>query len=401
MQSECKLVPFLYSMMIYREIEKALKSLMQKYPAINITGPRQSGKTTLVKQLLNEHRYFSLENPDIRLFAENDPRGFLHSAGERFILDEVQNTPHIFSYLQQEIDGGKPNGSIVLLGSQSFLVNERITQSLAGRVANLKLMPLSIKELQLAGLLPSEVNRLLVSGGYPRLFKEQMHATQFYPHYIETYLQRDVRLLKNIGDLNAFNRFMKLCAGRTGNLVNLSTLASDADISINTVKSWLSILEASYVIFFIQPYSPNVNRRWVKMPKLYFYDTGLACALLNIENDLQIDSFYMKGNLFENLIISEILKERYNKGLPAPLYFMRDAKGNEVDCVIEKAGDAIFIEIKMSETLSPAHLKNIQLFRKEQPSQSSDYLIYTGSEEVVFHNIQHLNWKNTDKIQSL
>ena len=202
LQSECKLVPFLYSMMIYREIEKALKSLMQKYPAINITGPRQSGKTTLVKQLLNEHRYFSLENPDIRLFAENDPRGFLHSAGERFILDEVQNTPHIFSYLQQEIDDGKPNGSIVLLGSQSFLVNEHITQSLAGRVANLKLMPLSIKELQLAGLLPSEVNRLLVSGGYPRLFKEQMHATQFYPHYIETYLQRDVRLLKNITDFH-------------------------------------------------------------------------------------------------------------------------------------------------------------------------------------------------------
>jgi len=240
---------------------------------------------------------------------------------------------------------------------------------------------------------------VLVSGGYPRLFKEQMQPTEFFPHYIETYLQRDVRLIKNIGDLNSFNRFMKLCAGRVGNIVNLTSLAADADISLNTVKSWLSILEASYIVFFIQPYSLNVNRRWVKMPKLYFYDTGLACALLNIENERQIDSFYMKGSLFENLIISELMKERYHKGLPASLYFLRDAKGNEVDCVIEKADGPIFIEIKMSETLSPSHLKNIQFFRKQQPTQSADYLIYAGNEEVIFHNIQHFDWKNTDKIQ--
>jgi predicted AAA+ superfamily ATPase len=385
-------------MMINREIEKALVSLMQKYPAINLTGPRQSGKTTLVKQLLQDHRYFSLENPDIRLFAENDPRGFLRSAGDRFILDEAQNVPLLFSYLQQVIDDGKLNGSIILLGSQSFIMNEHISQSLAGRVANIKLLPLSINELQMAKLLPDKLSCLLLSGGYPRLYKEQMHPTDFYPHYIETYLQRDVRLIKNIGDLNSFNRFMRLCAGRIGNIVNLSALASDAEVSINTIKSWFSVLEASFVIFFVQPYSPNVNRRWVKLPKLYFYDVGLACALLNIENERQIDSFYMKGSLFENLIFSEMLKERYNKGLPAQFYFLRDATGNEVDCVIEKAGNLIFVEIKMSETITSSHLRNIQLFRKALSTQSADYLVYTGDEEVVFHNIKHFNWKNTDKI---
>jgi predicted AAA+ superfamily ATPase len=380
--------------MIYRKIEKALFSLMQKYPAINITGPRQSGKTTLVKELLQDHRYLSLENPDIKLFPESDPRGFLRSAGEHFILDEVQNVPELFSYLQQEIDDGKPNGSVILLGSQNFIINERISQSLAGRVANLKLLPFSNQELQLADLLPDNLNRLLVSGGYPRLYKEQMLPTEFFPHYIETYLHRDVRLIKNIGDLSAFNRFMKLCAGRVGSILNLSALANDTDLSVNTIKSWLSVLEASYIIFLVHPFSPNVNRRWVKMPKLYFYDTGLACALLNIENEQQIDSFYMKGSLFENMVFSELMKERYNNGLGAQFFFMRDSKGNEVDCVIEKAGETVFVEIKMSDTLSPVHQKKIQLFRKEQPSNSTDYVIYTGKEDVIYNNIRHCNWMN-------
>jgi len=385
--------------MIYREIEDTLFSLMKKYPAINITGPRQSGKTTLVRELLKDHRYFSLENPDIKLFAEEDPRGFLKSAGEKFILDEAQNVPSLFSYLQQEIDDGKPNGSVFLLGSQSFLINERITQSLAGRVANLKLLPLSNNELKIAGLLPEKLNKLLISGCYPRLYKEQMFPAEFFPHYIETYLQRDVRQIKNIGDLHTFSRFLKLCAGRVGNILNLTSLANDADVSVNTVKSWLSVLEASYIIFFIQPYSPNFNRRWIKMPKIYFYDTGLACTLLNIENESHIDSFYMKGNLFENMIFSELLKKRYNKGLPANFFFMRDSKGVEIDCVVEKNDNPVFVEIKMSNTLSPAHLKNIQLFRKEQPIMSNDCVIYSGDNEVIYNNIQFCNWKNVNNLQ--
>ncbi|MDR0872363.1 MAG: ATP-binding protein [Prevotellaceae bacterium] len=384
--------------MVTREIESALTNLMQKYPAINITGPRQSGKTTLVKELLKEHRYFSLENPDIRLIAEEDPRGFLRSAGEKFILDEVQNVPQLFSYLQQEIDDGKANGSVILLGSQSFLINERISQSLAGRVANIKLLPLSYSELQSANLNFADINAAIFNGGYPRLYKEKMLPSEFYPFYIETYLQRDVRLLKHIGNLQHFNRFMKLCAGRAGNILNISSLANDAEISVNTAKSWLSVLEASYIIFLILPFSPNVNRRWVKMPKLYFYDTGLACALLNLENEAQIDTFYMKGNLFENFIFSELLKMRFNKGLPANFFFLRDSKGNEIDCIIEKAQENVFIEIKMSNTFSPAQLKNIQLFRNEEPAQNADYLIYTGEEELEFKNVKYRNWQNINRL---
>jgi predicted AAA+ superfamily ATPase len=379
--------------MINREIESTLFNLLQKYPAVNITGPRQSGKTTLVKELLKNHRYFSLENPDIRTFAQDDPRGFLQSAGEKFILDEVQNVPVLFSYLQQIMDEQKTNGNIVLLGSQSFLMNEHITQSLAGRVANLKLLPFSFTELKTANLHDTELNSMIFKGFYPRLHNETIFPLDFYPHYIETYLQRDVRQIKNIDNLNAFARFLKLCAGRTGNILNLTTLANDSDVSVNTVKSWLSILEASYIIFFVQPYSGNINRRFIKMPKLYFYDTGLVCSLLNIEKESQLDNFYMRGSLFENMIFAELFKMRYNKELPAVFYYLRDTKGNEVDCVIEWAGQAVFIEIKMSETLLSSHFKNIALFRRLSPSSQTDFVIYAG-EETVYNNVQFCNWQN-------
>jgi predicted AAA+ superfamily ATPase len=381
--------------MIYREIEKKLFSLLKKYPAINITGPRQSGKTTLVKSVAKEYNYFSLENIDVRTFAEEDPRGFLNSAGERFILDEVQYVPALFSYLQEILDNNSENGKVILLGSQSFLMNERISQSLAGRVANLKLLPLSYAELKTANLNNQNIDNVLLKGGYPRLYKENIETTDFFPHYIETYLERDVRLLKNIGNLNAFIRFVKLCAGRIGNVLNISSLANDADISVNTAKSWLSVLEASYILFLMQPYTPNINRRLIKSPKLYFYDTGLACSLLNIERVNQIENFYMRGNLFENFVFSELVKNRYNKGLPANFYYLRDSKGTEIDCVIEKPDKHIFIEIKLSETLLPAHLKNIKLMQKEF-SNTENVLIYSGKIEPVFHNTQCVNWQNIE-----
>ncbi|GHU78544.1 hypothetical protein FACS1894145_0730 [Bacteroidia bacterium] len=227
--------------MIYREIEKVLFSLLQKFPAVSVTGPRQSGKTTLVKNLGNDYNYFSLENIDIRTFAEEDPRGFLHSAGEKFILDEVQYVPHLFSYLQEILDNSKQNGKVILLGSQSFLMNQHIAQSLAGRVALLKLLPLSYSELKNEQLNPENINSILFKGGYPRLYNENIEPVHFFPNYIETYLQRDIRLLRNIENLTLFVRFIKLCAGRVGNIVNLSSLAGDADVSLNTVKSWLSL----------------------------------------------------------------------------------------------------------------------------------------------------------------
>jgi predicted AAA+ superfamily ATPase len=381
--------------MISRTIEQKLFSLLDKYPAINITGPRQSGKTTLVKNAAKAYNYFSLENIDTRTFAEEDPRGFLNSAGERFILDEVQNVPTLFSYLQEILDNSNENGKVILLGSQSFLMNEHISQSLAGRIANLKLLPLSYSELKQANLNSQNIDTVLFRGGYPRLYKESIETTDFFPHYIETYLERDVRQLKNIGNLNSFVRFVKLCAGRVGNVLNLSSLANDADISVNTAKSWLSVLEASYIVFLVQPYTPNINRRLIKSPKLYFYDTGLACSLLNIELENQIENFYMRGNLFENFIFSELVKNRYNKGLPANFYYLRDAKGVEVDGVIEKPNKHVFIEIKLSETLLPAHLKNIELLQKEF-SDTESFLIYSGNAEPVFHNTQCVNWKNID-----
>jgi predicted AAA+ superfamily ATPase len=383
--------------MVHREIEHALLSLLQKYPAVNITGPRQSGKTTLVKNLAGNYRYFSLEDPDTRIFAENDPRGFLHSVGEKFILDEVQRVPSLFSYLQATLDNSNENGKVILLGSQSFLMNEQISQSLAGRVANLKLLPFSYNELQSAGMNDLDINANLFKGGYPRLHKELIHPIDFFPHYIETYLQRDVRQLKNVGNLNTFARFIKLCAGRVGSVLNLSSLANDADISVNTVKSWLSLLEASYIVFFIYPYSGNINRRLIKAPKLYFHDTGLACSLLNIEQENQLENFYMRGNLFENMVFSELIKTRCNQGLPAIFYFLRDAKGNEIDCVVEKANALIFVEIKSSETLSLHHLKNIQSFHKDFP-QTEDYLIYAGKEEPVYNQVKYCNWQHVNRL---
>jgi predicted AAA+ superfamily ATPase len=380
--------------MIRREIEGTLAALLKKYPAVNVTGPRQSGKTTLVRGI-GGYGYFSLENPDTRDFALSDPRGFLSSCKRRFIIDEVQHAPALFAYLQEVLDSGSENGNVILLGSQSFLMNERISQSLAGRAASVKLLPLSYSEISSAASGAYGIDSLLFNGGYPRLYKEGIRPIDFFPHYMETYIQRDVRLLKNIGNLNAFTRFVKLCAGRIGSVLNISSLASDADIAVNTAKSWLSVLEASYVIFLLQPYYANVSSRLVKSPKLYFYDTGLACSLLNIEEEKQLESFYLRGSLFENFIFSELIKRRCNSGLPVNYYYFRNSKGVEVDCVCERAGKQILAEIKLSQTLSPSHFKNIDAVRKLLPnSEAESYLIYSGEQEPTYNGVKCLNWRN-------
>ena len=383
--------------MISRNIEKVLVSLLQKYPAVNITGPRQSGKTTLVKSINENYNYFSLETPDTRLFAKSDPRGFLRSAGEKFILDEVQNVPELFSYLQEILDNSHENGKVILSGSQSFLMNQHISQSLAGRVASLKLLPLSFTELKAAKLDNQSIGGILFKGGYPRLYNENIDPVHFFPHYIETYLQRDIRLLRNIDNLTSFVRFIKLCAGRVGNILDLSSLSSDANISVNTVKSWLSLLEASYILYFVQPYSGNVNRRLIKSPKLYFYDTGLVCSLLNIEQEKQLDTFYLRGNLFENFVFSELLKKRFNAGLPANYHFFRDSKGVEIDCVQELPEGIRLIEIKSSSTLSDDHIRNLMTLKKLF-SKTEDYVIYAG-QEVFYHNVKFINWQNVDQFE--
>jgi predicted AAA+ superfamily ATPase len=336
-----------------------------------------------------------LENPDIRLFAETDPRGFLRSAGEKFILDEVQHVPALFSYLQEILDNAAENGKVILLGSQNFLMNQHISQTLAGRVASLKLLPLAYSELKSAGLESQSIDSILFNGGYPRLYNENIEPRYFFPNYIETYVQRDVRLLKNIENQTAFFRFIKLCAGRAGNILDLSSLSRDANMAVNTVKSWLSLLEASYILYFVQSYSGNVNRRMIKSPKMYFYDTGLACSLLNIENEKQLDTFYLRGNLFENFVFSELVKMRYNAGLPANFYFLRDSKGVEVDCVQELPDKMRFIEIKLSETLSPDHIKNI-LSLRNLFSKTENYVIYAGREIADYQNVRFTNWQDAD-----
>lgn len=380
--------------MISRVAESVLAELLKKYPAVNITGPRQSGKTTLAKNLKGEYNYFSLENPDTRNFAEQDPRGFLNSAGKKFIIDEIQYVPALFSYLQEILDESEENGKVIMLGSQSFLMNEQISQSLAGRTANIKLLPLSLTEISSVSE-TENIDKLMFNGGYPRLYKENILPPDFFPYYMETYIQRDVRLLKNIGNLNTFTRFVKLCAGRIGSVLNISSLANDADISVNTAKSWLSILEASFVIYLLQPYHANINSRLVKSPKLYFYDTGLVCYLLNLEEEKQLESFYLRGNLFENFVLSELIKERFNKGRNANFYYFRDSKGVEIDCVYEKADKLKFAEIKLSQTLSSSHFKNIELVKKMLPNTKIEsFLIYSGVQEAVFNEVKCLNWKN-------
>jgi len=398
LQLECKITPQKHNNMINRDIENILFPLLQKYPAVNITGPRQSGKTTLVKNLNGDYNYLSLENLDTRLFAESDPRGFLRSVGEKFILDEVQYVPELFSYLQEILDNSSQNGKVILLGSQSFLMNQHISQSLAGRVASLKLLPLSYSELKSANLNSQDIDNVLFRGGYPRLFNENIDPVYFFPNYIETYLQRDVRLLRNIENLTAFVRFIKLCAGRVGNILDLSSLANDAGIAVNTAKAWLSLLEASYILYFVQPFSGNVNRRMIKSPKLYFYDTGLVCSLLNIEQEKQLGTFYLRGNLFENFVFSELIKARFNAGLPANFYFLRDSKGVEIDCVQELPDKMRFIEIKSSETLSGDHIKNITLLKNLFP-KTENYVVYSGQDVVDFHDVKFVNWQNMAELK--
>ncbi|MDR0829986.1 MAG: ATP-binding protein [Prevotellaceae bacterium] len=379
--------------MIHREIESTLFSLLQKYPAVYITGARQSGKTTLVKSLGGDYRYFSFEDFKIRTFAEEDPRGFLDSVGKCFILDEVQRVPALLPYLQDILNNSSEMGQVILVGAHNILTDKQFPQSLAGSVANLTLLPFSYSELKAANANHTDLEKTLFRGGYPLLFDTNIHPLEFFPKYIETYLSRDVRQLKNVNDISVFARFMKLCAGRIGTVLNISALANDADISVNTAKSWLSLMEASYILFFVQPYSGNLNRRLIKMPKMYFYETGLACSLLNIERKKQIENFYMRGNLFENMIFSELIKSRLNKGLPVNFYFLRDAKGNEIDIIIKKANTTVLIEIKASETQLQSHLKNIVHFRKEFP-QTENYLIYAGKEESIYNNIKCCNWRN-------
>jgi uncharacterized protein len=344
--------------MISRDLAIKAQSLSEKFPVVAITGPRQSGKSTLIKSLFADKPYVSLEDLDMRLLAETDPRGFLSNYPNGAVLDEVQRVPSLFSYIQTITDAKNETGMFILSGSQNFLLMQNIAQSLAGRVALLKLLPFSYEELKTTEFNNNVVDEVLFKGFYPRLYDKKIDPIDYYPNYIKTYLERDVRTLKNINDLSQFTRFMKLCAARIGTVLNYSSLANDCGVAVNTIKAWIGVLEASYVVYLLPPYYQNFNKRLVKSPKIYFYDTGLASALLGIQTSEQLSTHFLRGGLFENLIISEVLKFYYNQGQDAPCYFWQDQTGKEIDLIVEMPHTIKAFEIKSSMTLNKEFFNN-------------------------------------------
>jgi len=380
--------------MIRRIIEEKVKRFSEIYPVVTITGPRQSGKTTLVQHLFKEHEYFSLEDPDVRRRVIEDPAILFYPAGRKIIIDEVQRWPELLSYIQVNADRQEINGQFILTGSQSLLLSEKVSQTLAGRTAILKLLPFSLTEIfNHEHYAKDEYEQWIHRGFYPRLYQTGMNPDEFYPSYFETYLQRDVRDIQHVKDLNQFSNFVRLCAGRIGQLVDFTSLASDAGVSVNTARGWISLLEASYVIFLLYPYYKNYNRRIIKSPKLFFTDTGLACFLLNIAKPEQVSNHYLRGNLFENLIISELLKKRFNQAMLPGLWFFRDSNGNEVDCILEDATIKA-LEVKSSRTYSTNYHTGLERFIKlSDLNPGNCYVIYGGNENFKLKDINILSWK--------
>lgn len=371
-------------MLLTRTAEKELRTLAGQFKAVAVVGPRQSGKTTLVRMAFPDKAYVSLENPDTRRFAIEDPRGFIAGYPDGAILDEIQRTPDIFSYLQQVLDENKGNGRFIITGSNNFLLQENISQSLAGRVGYLYLLPLSINELPKHKL---SVNEQIHKGFYPAMYEQegQTEVGKYYLNYIRTYIERDVRLIRIVTDLYTFERFLRLCAGRTGQLLNMNSLAVETGVDNKTIGAWLSVLEASFVVFRLQPYHKNYNKRMVKMPKLYFYDTGVASALLGIENPAQLALHPFRGGLFENMIIVDFLKSRYNKGNPNNLYFWRDSLGTEIDLLVEKANSLLPIEIKSGQTITDDYFKSMSAWLRISGMEKG-WVIYAGDEKQVRSN---------------
>jgi predicted AAA+ superfamily ATPase len=385
--------------LIKRILTNKLLDLSKKFQIITITGPRQSGKTTLVKSVFPNFSYVSLEEPDIRQFALTDSRGFLSNYSDGVIFDEIQHVPDLFSYIQTIVDND-PKRQFILTGSSNFLLLEKISQTLAGRTAILHLLPLSYDELSNGGYKFEKYEALIFSGQYPRIFDRKIPPTDFYPSYIQTYVERDVRMIKNIGDINAFIQFIQLCAGRTGQLLNYSSLANDAGVSPNTVKSWISILEASYIVFRLQPHHRNFNKRLVKQPKLYFYDTGLACSLLRIQDEGQISMHFMKGALFENLIINEFIKRNFNLGKRQFPYFWQDNHGREIDCLLEEGERLIPIEMKSAKTIDNSYFDNLKFwYELTKTPTNSGYVVYGGEKSFKSNNGNYVGWRELDQIK--
>jgi uncharacterized protein len=381
--------------MIKRILTDEIQATFKEFKAVCITGPRQSGKTTLAKTIFPKLPYVSLEDPDTANDAHTDGRKFLEKYKNGAILDEVQRVPDLFRYLQTHLDKYKRNGQFVLSGSNNFLMQQSISQTLAGRVAYIDLLPLSMSEV-LSQKKNTSLETCILQGGYPAIVSGEATAARWLPNYIKTYLDRDVRLLRNIGNIRQFNQFIKLCAARAGQILNIQGIATDIGVDHKTIQAWLSVLESSYIVFLLQPYFENFNKRVIKTPKIYFHDTGLLCHLLGIKTakDLKANQYY--GNIFENYIISELRKNRSNHTQHGDMYFFRDSAGNEVDVILEKDGSIIPIEIKSSSKYDSAHLKNIHWWQKVARKEDG-ILIYSGK-SMQQESIEIINWLDVSEV---
>jgi len=365
--------------MIHRELTEKVLELLEKFPIVALTGPRQSGKTTLSKTLKPLYKYVNLENLSDREFAYNDPKGFLETYKGGAIIDEIQNVPHLFSYLQVLTDERKINGEYIITGSQNFLMMEQIAQSLAGRVAIFSLLPFSYKELKNTEYNPKSWENYALSGSYPRKIIQDIGSVDYYENYIKTYVERDVRQLKNITNLDLFQKFILLIAGRVGQLFNQNSLGNELGLDNKTINSWFTLLEISFIAYKLQPFHSNFNKRIVKTPKIYFYDTGLLVYLLGIRNASDFDIHFAKGAIFENLVISEFKKDSINSSTNSKFYFWRDHTQNEVDVIIESGMKLDAVEIKSGKTINQNFFKGLDYF-KVLKDNTKLHLVYGGEE---------------------
>lgn len=380
--------------MVPRQAAVTLQKLAQGYPVLAITGPRQAGKTTLAQATFPDKRYVSMEDLDEREFADQDPRGFLNRFPGGAILDEVQRCPKLFSYLQTRVDAEKRMGMFVLTGSQQFGLMSNLTQTLAGRIGLVQLLPFSLPELQAANIPLGNLDDLLWRGMYPPIYDRNLAPERWFANYVMTYIERDVRQIIEVRNLGLFQRFIKMCAARTGQLLNMSSLANDCGVTHGTIRSWLSVLEAGYVVFLLQPHHQNFGKRLVKTPKLYFHDTGLAAFLLGIRDAEHLSIHSARGALFENFVLSELMKQRYNQGLPSNLYFWRNNTGDEIDVVIEQGKKLMPVEIKSGQTFNPDFVAGINKWLKFAGDVSMPpQLVYGGHENMNRNGVSVQSWQ--------
>jgi len=388
--------------MIPRVLRAKLLGLARKFPVVTVTGPRQSGKTTLCRASFPDKAFVSLEAPDVRAYALEDPRGFLAEHRRGAVLDEVQRAPQLLSYLQSEVDAHPARGRFIVTGSANFALLESVSQSLTGRTALLNLLPLSLDEVRLFPGSPDDLLEVLWRGSYPAVFDRKLAPQDWYTSYVGTYLERDVRLILSIGDLAAFQTFLRLCAGRTGQLLNLSALGADCGVTHNTVKSWISVLEASFVAYRLPPFHSNLSKRLVKTPKLHFYDSGLVCYLLGIRKPGQLRDHPLRGAIFETWVASEILKARVHRGFPLALTFFRDRKGTEVDLILERDRDCVAVETKSGQTVAGDFFSGLEAFARLLGAGRSrpgvrQVVVYGGKEKQQRSRALVLPWFMVDR----